>query len=85
MCKCIYNIFANAQIGGGYVKISTKSIKRYMDSNLMTQKHLASLADVSRVTINNTLLKGSCSTVTAGKIAKALGVDPAEIVEMEDN
>ena len=50
----------------------------------MTQKHLASLADVSRVTINNTLLKGSCSTVTAGKIAKALGVDPAEIVEMED-
>ena len=50
----------------------------------MTQEKLAKAAEVSRATINTALLKGSCSVRTAGKIAKALGVDPAEIIEMEE-
>lgn len=66
------------------MKISTSKINYLMGANLMTQCALAKAAGVSRVTVNSTLLKGSCSTVTAGKIAKALGVDPAEIIEMED-
>lgn len=66
------------------MKINTRKIKRHMCANLMTQLQLAEAAGVSRATINCTLLKGSCSIQTAGKIAKALGVDPAEIIEMED-
>lgn len=66
------------------MKISTTKIKRIMGAYLMTQEGLAKAAGVSRTTINGTLLKGSCSTATAGKIAKALGVDPAELIETEE-
>lgn len=55
-----------------------------MGAELLTQGALAELANVSRSTINTALLKGSCSIYTVGKIAKALDVDPAEIIEMED-
>ena len=61
--------------------ICTRKIDLLMRAQLMTQQKLADLAGVSRTTINATLLKGSCSTGTAGKIAKALGVDPADIIE----
>lgn len=64
--------------------ISVRKVKGLMGANLMTQIVLAKEAGVSRATINNALLKGSCSTQTASKIAKALGVDPADIIEMED-
>lgn len=64
--------------------ISVRKVKGLMGANLMTQIVLAKEAGVSRATINNALLKGSCSTKTVGKIAKALGVDPADIIEMED-
>lgn len=67
------------------MEISAKKITYLMGANLMTQKRLAEAAGVSRVTINSTLLKGSCSTSTAGKIAQALGVDPADIIETEEN
>lgn len=63
--------------------INPNRIKCFMGANLMTQEQLAKAAGVSKATVNATLLKGSCSTRTAGKIAKALGVEPAEIVEME--
>lgn len=64
--------------------INPNRIKRFMGAKLMTQEQLAKAAGVSRATVNTTLLKGSCSIRTAGKIADALGVDPVEIVEMED-
>lgn len=66
------------------MRINSNAIKKMMGANLMTQLALAEAAGVSRVTVNSTLLKGSCSTKTAGKLAKALGVDPVEIIEMED-
>lgn len=65
------------------MKISARKILSMMGANLMTQERLAKAAGVSRTTVNTALLKGSCSTQTVGKIAKALGVDPAEIIEME--
>lgn len=64
--------------------VSKKKITALMGSNLMTQKNLAEKAGVCRMTICSTLIRDSCSTATAGKIAKALGVTPAEIIEMED-
>lgn len=63
------------------MRISSKKVKSLMGVRLMTQQALADVTGVSRTTINATLLKGSCSTRTAGKIAKALNVDPCEIVE----
>lgn len=66
------------------MNINTRRIKQHMCANLMTQLQLAQAAGVSRATVNCTLLKGSCSIQTVGKIAKALGVDPVEIIEMED-
>lgn len=66
------------------MKISPRKINYIMGARLMTQTSLAKESGVSRATINGLLLKGSCSTATAGKIAKALGVDPAEIVEREE-
>ena len=64
--------------------ISPAKIKHMMGANLMTQIDLAKAANVSRVTVNRTLLKGSCSPETAGKIAKALGVAPVDIIETEE-
>lgn len=66
------------------MKISKRKITALMGANLMTQIRLAEVSGVSRATINTALLKGSCSIQTAGKIAKALGVDPIEIIEVED-
>lgn len=66
------------------MKISATRIKKLMGAGLMNQGQLAQAAGVSRVTINTALLKGSCSTQTAGKIAKALGVAPVDIIEKEE-
>lgn len=66
------------------MKISATRIKKLMGASLMNQGQLAQAAGVSRVTINTALLKGSCSTQTAGKIAKALGVAPVDIIEKEE-
>lgn len=66
------------------MKISKRKITALMGAKLMTQVKLAEAAGVSRATINAALLKGSCSIPTVGKIAKALGVDPMEIIKMED-
>lgn len=66
------------------MKISKRKILSMLGAKLMTQEQLAQAAGVSRTTVNCTLLKGSCSIQTVGKIAKALGVDPVEIIEMED-
>ena len=65
------------------MKVESNRIVKLMGKNLMTQIALAKAAGVSRATINSTLLKGSCSIQTAGKIAKALGVDPVDIIGEE--
>lgn len=65
------------------MKISTRKIKSLMGAALLTQKQLAADAQVSRATLNNALLKGSCSTETVGKVAKALGVSVEQILEDE--
>lgn len=65
------------------MKISAEKIKHLMGAMLITQSELANKANVSRSTINATLLKGTCSTQTAGKIAIALGVEPVDIIETE--
>lgn len=47
----------------------------------MTQKHLAEIVGVSRVTINNVKCGRACSDKVGQKIAQALGIDVTEIIE----
>ena len=47
----------------------------------MTQKRLAELSGVSRVTINGVKAGRACSDEVGQKIAKALGVDVTDIIE----
>lgn len=47
----------------------------------MTQKRLAELTGVSRVTVNGIANGRSCTADTAGRIAAALGVDVTELLE----
>lgn len=47
----------------------------------MTQKRLASIAGVSRATINYIKAGKSCSDEVGRKICAALGVEPEEIIE----
>lgn len=47
----------------------------------ITQKELASKAGVSRATVNSIRSGKSCSDATGLKIAQALGVDIAKLLE----
>lgn len=47
----------------------------------MTQKRLAEISGVSRVTINNIKSGKSCTDEVGQKIASALGVDVTEILD----
>ncbi|RZT02118.1 helix-turn-helix transcriptional regulator [Cuneatibacter caecimuris] len=47
----------------------------------MTQKQVAEICGVSRVTINNVRNGLKCSEELAGKLAKALGVEVTDILE----
>lgn len=47
----------------------------------MTQKRLAELSGVSRMTVNSIKAGKSCSDEVGQKIADALGVDVKEILE----
>lgn len=66
------------------MKIYPKAIKRMLDIKLLTQSDFAEKTGISRATISNILHKGSCNVNTARKICEALGVDPTEIIEKDD-
>ncbi len=42
---------------------------------------VAAQCDMSRQNMSRILRKGVCNPATLGKIARALGVDPADIIE----
>lgn len=46
-------------------------------------KELAEMAELPRPTLNNVVSGRNVRPETLGKVAKALGVDPAELVERE--
>ncbi len=58
------------------IKLVTELAKRDM-----TQKQLAELSGVSKVTIGNIKAGKSCSNEVGQKIATALGVKPEKIIE----
>lgn len=58
------------------IKLVTEMMKRDMK-----QKDLAEKAGISRTTVGYVKCGKSCSEETAGRIARALGVDVTEIID----
>lgn len=58
------------------IKLVTEMMKRGVN-----QKELAEMSGVSRVTVGYVKNGKSCSKETLGRIAKALGVDPVELID----
>lgn len=61
--------------------INPQKLKRLMAEKLITIAELARLSDVSACTLNMVLNHGRNANIkTIGKICKALGVKPEEII-----
>ena len=65
------------------MKISKQKIFAAQAQFGLTMKQLAELSGISRQNLSTILHRGSCRPDTAGKIARALGVDVTEIMEVD--
>ena len=70
-------------IGGGYLKIKVMEIKKIMAESGWNNSVLAKESGISRQSISTILARGSCSIPSAGKIARALGVELETIMKEE--
>jgi len=67
------------------MKVNGKKLKLAMMRACMSQRELAEKSGCGLTVISKTCGEKSMPTIaTIGKIAKALGVDPTEIIDMED-
>ena len=65
------------------MKISKEKIEYIMATNGLTAADTAEKSGISRQNFSTIKLRGTCTPTTAGKIARGLGVDVAEIIEKE--
>ena len=65
------------------MKIDSINIKLMLAEQELRQIELAEKVGMSRQNLSTILTRGTCSTVNAGRIAKALSVDVREIVKEE--
>ena len=63
------------------MNISREKIELIMAKKGLTASELATLSGISRQNFSTIKLRGTCTPETAGKIAKGLRVDPADIIE----
>ena len=63
------------------MKLDTKRIKVLLAELEMNQVELASVLGVAPQAISAILIRKTCTLDTLGKISKALGVSPAEIIK----
>lgn len=68
-------------IGGAGLRIKADEIKIIMAEQGLSCTCLAIKSGISRQALSSILLKGTCNIVTAGKIAKALGVPVQQIAK----
>lgn len=67
------------------MKVNRKKLYLAMARACMDSADLPAASQLPRPTVQNAITGRNIRPATLGKIAKALGVDPAEIVEMEEN
>lgn len=65
------------------MKINVHKITVILAEKEMTRSIFAAQSGVSRQSVSTILTRGTCEPKTAGKLAKALGVDVAEIIKEE--
>lgn len=65
------------------MRIKSIEIKLLMAEQGINQTDLAERCGVSRQNISTILARGTCSVITAGRLAKALGTDVREIIKEE--
>lgn len=65
------------------MKVNRKKLQLAMARACMNSEDLQTVAQLPRPTVNNAIVGRSVSPKTAGCIAKALGVDVADILEGE--
>ena len=73
----------NQSKGGEITKIQRSRIELIQANKGMSRKQIAEKANVDPRTISVIMRRGRCRPETAGKIARALGVDPKDIMEEE--
>lgn len=66
------------------MKVNRKELNLAMARACMNSADLTEKAQLPRPTINNAITGRNIRPATLGKIARALNVDPAEIIEMEE-
>ena len=64
------------------MKINTHKINVLLAKKGLTQTALAELSGMTRQNVCAILNRGTCYPVSAGKIARALGVDVEELLEV---
>lgn len=63
------------------MQLNILAIKTLMATKEMTQSDLARLSSLSSQSVSYIMARGSCSIRSAGKLAKALGVNVEEILD----
>lgn len=63
------------------MKINTRRIMQLLAEQGLTKSELSSKSGVSRQQISVILVRGTCTPITAGKLAIGLGVPVVEIME----
>ena len=67
-----------------HLKISRLKLDALQAEQGLTCGQVAEKAGMSRQNFSTVRTRGTCTAVTLGKIARALGVDPLEIMEQEE-
>lgn len=65
------------------MKVDRNKLELVMARACMTPESLTAAAEMPRPTVNNVISGRSVRPTTLGKIARALGVDPADIIKEE--
>lgn len=66
------------------MKVNRKKLELAMARACMNSADLPAAAQLPRPTVQNAITGRNIRPGTLGKIAKALGVDPADIIETEE-
>ncbi len=64
-----------------YLKLNVFVIKKHMAVQKLTAAALAQKAGMSRQNLSTILTRGTCSIISAGRIAEALAAELEEIVK----
>ena len=63
------------------MKISTQKLELLLAEKSITASELSERSGICKQSISTIRYRGTCQPVTLAKIAKGLGVDPADLIE----